>query len=41
MTSGGTLASLNASGKYIANDDSPAALKNTIKTPYLLNAAVP
>ncbi len=40
MTSSGTFASLNAIGQYIAND-SPAALKNTVKTPFLLNAAVP
>jgi hypothetical protein len=31
---------LDTIGRYIAND-SPAALKNTIKTPFLLNATVP
>jgi hypothetical protein len=40
MTSGGTVATLNGIGKYIAND-SPAALKKTVKTPYLLNAVIP
>lgn len=40
MTSSGTAASYNAIGHYIAND-SPAALKGTVKTPFLLNASVP
>jgi hypothetical protein len=37
MTSNGQFANLNAIGKYIAND-SPAALKNTVKGVYLMNA---
>jgi hypothetical protein len=40
MTSAGTFASLDAVGRYIALD-SPAALKNTTKTSFLLNASVP
>jgi hypothetical protein len=37
MTSNGQYSSLNAIGKYIVND-SPAALKNTVKGAYILNA---
>lgn len=40
MTSNGNFTGLNAIGQYIVND-SPAALKNTVKTPFLLNATVP
>lgn len=40
MTTNGLFTGLNAIGQYIVND-SPAALKNTTKTAFLMNAAVP